>query len=98
MISLEDCIALFGLVEKEVAAIAEHEHLPETAAATLGQFLLRQDQGVTKIRQMIVDDVRAPIVAANGAHTAQLISALHHLLETRSEEFDQTQGEARVCQ
>jgi hypothetical protein len=29
MIRLEDCIALFGLTEVQVLAIAEHEHLPE---------------------------------------------------------------------
>ena len=29
MIRLEDCIALSGLTEAQVLAIAEHEHLPE---------------------------------------------------------------------
>jgi hypothetical protein len=29
MISMEDCIAMPGLNEKEVMAIAEHEHVPE---------------------------------------------------------------------
>jgi hypothetical protein len=43
MISLEDCIALCGLTHSEVAAIAEHEHLPEAAAAALGQYLLREE-------------------------------------------------------
>ncbi len=33
MISFEDCIALCGLTEEEVAAVAEHEYLPEIAAA-----------------------------------------------------------------
>jgi hypothetical protein len=28
MISLEDCVALSGLTEEQVLAIAEHEHLP----------------------------------------------------------------------
>jgi len=97
MISLEDCIALCGLTEPEVAAIAEHERLPETAAATLGRYLLDQDQGVTKIRQMIVDDIRASLAAGNCAHAAQLVSALRHLLETHREEFDQAQGENCVC-
>ena len=35
MISLEDCIALCGLTEQEVMAIAEHEHVPEIAAAAI---------------------------------------------------------------
>ncbi len=35
MISLEDCVALSGLTEEQVLAIAEHEHLPEIAATAL---------------------------------------------------------------
>ena len=35
MLSLEDCIALCGLTEDEVLAIAEHEHIPEIAATEL---------------------------------------------------------------
>ena len=39
MISLEDCVALSGLTEDQVLAIAEHEHVPEIAAAALsGKF------------------------------------------------------------
>ena len=37
MITLEDCIAMCDLDEAEVLAIAEHEHIPEIAAA-LGQY------------------------------------------------------------
>jgi hypothetical protein len=40
MITLEDCIGLCGLTEEEVLAIAEHEHVPEIAAAALAQYLL----------------------------------------------------------
>jgi hypothetical protein len=35
MITLEDCVALCGLTEEQVLAIAEHEHLPEIDAAAL---------------------------------------------------------------
>ncbi len=78
MISLEDCIALCGLTRSEVAAIAEHEHLPEAAAAALGQYLLHKDP--EKIQQMIIDDIRMALVADNTARAAQLLSALQHLL------------------
>ena len=40
MISFEDCFALCGLTRDEVLALAEHEHIPEIAAAALGQYLL----------------------------------------------------------
>jgi hypothetical protein len=42
MITLEDCVALCGLTEEEVLAIAEHELMPEIAAAALAAYLAYQ--------------------------------------------------------
>jgi len=84
MISLEDCIAMCGLTETEIAAIAEHEHMPDIAAATLGRYLMNRPHGVDQIRQMIVDDIRVALCAGNKAHAGQLLSALRHLLTTCS--------------
>jgi hypothetical protein len=50
MIALEDCIGLCGLDEDEVAAISEHEHIPEMAAAALANYLLTQPHGGETIR------------------------------------------------
>lgn len=58
MLSLEDCIALCGLTEEEVLAIAEHEHIPEIAAAELGNYLVRLPDGELRIKSMIRDDIR----------------------------------------
>jgi hypothetical protein len=58
MISLEDCVALCGLTEEQVLAIAEHENLPEIAVTVLTQYLLKREHGMEKIRDMIVDDIR----------------------------------------
>lgn len=85
MISFEDCIALCGLTEAEVAAIAEHEHVPEVAAATLGQYLLHQRHGPDTIKQMIADDIRASLKSGDVAHAAKLVSALRHFLTTHQE-------------
>ena len=57
MIALEDCIGLCGLDEDEVAAISEHEHIPEMAAAALANYLLTQPHGGETIRTMIIDDI-----------------------------------------
>jgi len=84
MISVEDCIALCGLTRSEVAAIAEHEHMPEATAAALGQYLLHQDQGPQKIQQMIVDDIRQALLAGNTSHAATLLSALQHLMSKQA--------------
>jgi hypothetical protein len=59
MLSLEDCIALSGLTEDEIVAIAQHEHIPEIAAAELGNYLSRSEDGQLIIKSMIRDDIRA---------------------------------------
>jgi hypothetical protein len=43
-----------GLDADEVAAIAEHEHLPDIAAPALAAYLLKQAGGAERIRQMIL--------------------------------------------
>lgn len=81
MIALEDCIALCGLSEEEIDAIAEHEHVPEIAAATLARYLLGQNRGAEDIRGMIIDDIRTALAEHHTEHAAQLLSALRHFLE-----------------
>jgi hypothetical protein len=85
MISLEDCIALCGLTEEQVLAIAEHEHLPEIAATALAQYLLRREQGMEKIRDMIVDDIGRAQQREDKAHTLILLHVLHHFLKSHPE-------------
>ncbi len=72
MISLEDCVALSGLTEEQVLAIAEHEHLPEIAATALAQYLSKQEHGMEKIRDMIVHDIRQAQQRQDKAHTLTL--------------------------
>ena len=78
MISLEDCIAFCGLNEDEVAAISEHEHIPEIAAAALASYLLKQSHGSETIRTMIVDDIHKALDAGHVKHAAELFMALRH--------------------
>ena len=57
MLSIEDCLALCDLTEDEVHAIAQHEHIPEIAAAEMGHYLLHCADGEQRIREMIRDDI-----------------------------------------
>lgn len=82
MVTLEDCLAFTGLTEEEVLAIAEHEHIPEVAAAALGQYLLRQDGGADEIRQLIAEDVRAAFDRGDLDHARSLAMALRHFIQT----------------
>ena len=85
MISLEDCVALCGLTEEEVLAIAEHEQLPEIAATALAQYLLKQEQGMEKIRDMIVDDIRQAQQRQDKEHILTFLHVLHHFLKSHPE-------------
>lgn len=81
MICLEDCIAMCGLDESEVLAIAEHEHLPEIAAAALAHYLLNQRNGPEIIRDMMIDDVRRAQARGDREHVRMLLHVLHHFLK-----------------
>jgi hypothetical protein len=59
VLSLEDCLALCDLTEDEVLAIAQHEHIPEIAAAEMGNYLLHCADGEVRIQAMIRDDIAA---------------------------------------
>ena len=85
MISMHDCIAMCGLTEEEVQAIAEHEHIPEIAAAALGQYLLNRKHGVQKIRDMIVDDVRQAQACGDREKVRVNLHVLHHFLRDHPE-------------
>lgn len=85
MISLEDCIALCGLTEEEILAIAEHEHLPEIVATGLASYLSNTEKGLDEIRDMIIDDIRIAEARHDQGHILELLHVLHHFLRTHPE-------------
>ena len=85
MISLVDCIGLCGLTEAEVLAIAEHEHIPEIAAAALASYLLHEQHGSEKIRDMIRDDIRDALDRNDTAHASELVAALRQFMADHPE-------------
>jgi len=80
MISMEDCIAMCGLSAEEVAAVSEHEHIPEIAATALANYLLHQADGPERIRTMIIEDIHKALDAGRVEHAGELFSALRHFL------------------
>jgi hypothetical protein len=92
MISREDCIALCGLDEDEVAALSEHEHIPEIAATALANYLLRQPHGGETIRGMIIDDIHKALDAGRVKHASELFMALRHFLSEHPEARTGTDG------
>lgn len=80
MISHEDCLAMCGLSEREVAAIAEHECVPEITAAALANYLLHTVEGEKVIRQMLVEDIREALDENRVGHATELFVTLRRFL------------------
>jgi hypothetical protein len=85
MITLEDCVGMCGLTKEEVLAIAEHEHVPDIAAAALAAYLSTKKHGAEKICDLIVDDIRASEAHNDKKHTLMLLHVLHHFLRSYPE-------------
>ena len=85
MLSIEDCIALSSLTEEEVAAIAEHEHLPMVVAAELGSYLVSTPDGSRYVKRMIRDDIAAARARGDLVHELALKLVLRHYLSCHPE-------------
>ena len=81
MLTLEDCIALSGLTPEEIAAIAEHEHIPSILAAELGEYLVETPDGRKRIRAFIRDDIAAAEARGDAQKVLRLKLCLRHFLE-----------------
>ena len=53
MISIKDCLDYSDLTEDEVAAIAEHEHLPYASAAQMACALAQTEEGTEVLRCLL---------------------------------------------
>ena len=81
MLSLEDCIALCGLSEDEVLAIAEHEHIPELAAAELGNYLVQTPEGELRVKRIIHDDIARAQACGNRVQELALKLVLRNYVQ-----------------
>jgi hypothetical protein len=80
MLSLEDCLALCELTEEEVLAIAEHENLPQIAAAELGNYLVHTPEGEMRIKAIIRDDIAAARARGDRRHELALKLVLRNFV------------------
>lgn len=83
MLSLEDCIALSGLTEDEIVAIAQHEHIPEIAAVELGNYLSHSPDGRLVIKSMIREDIQAAAARGERERVLALKVVLRHYVSER---------------
>ncbi len=85
MITPEELIDLCGITREELAAIAEHEHLPEVAAAALADYLMHLPRGPAMVRSMIRDDLRDAIRRGDKVRARELLLALNHFVTEHPE-------------
>lgn len=82
MISMDDIADMTDLTREEIAAIAEHEGLPDVNAAALADYMEHSDRGPQAIQQMICEDIRAALHRDDVAHARELYAVLHHYMAT----------------
>jgi hypothetical protein len=80
MLTFEDCLALSGLSEDEVSAIAEHEHIPEIAAIEYGDYLIQSPDGKKHIKRIIIEDIEHSRNNGNFRHVEELEIVLKHFV------------------
>ena len=85
MLTFDDCVALCELTEEEIAAIAEHEHLPMIVAAELGNYLIQAPDGALRIKRIILDDMLAADRSGDGTRALTLKLVLRHFVERHPE-------------
>ena len=82
MLCLEDCLDFCELDADEVAAIAEHEHIPVIVAAELGCELLKSQEGVARLHVMMLDDIQSALNHGRLAHANELADTYRHFRST----------------
>jgi hypothetical protein len=82
MLTFEDCLGMCGLSKGEIAAIAEHEHVPEIVAAEMASYLCQNAAGERCIRRYILDDIAVAERRNDAVHAESLRAVLRHFLAT----------------
>lgn len=85
MINLTDIMDMTDLTHEEIAAVAEHEGLPDVNASALAEYMLHVHHGPQKVLQMISEDIRSALRRDDVAHARDLYAVLHHFVEVHPE-------------
>ena len=80
MLTLEDCLALCELSEDEVRAIAQHQRIPEIAAAELANYLIHRSDGELTIKAIIRDDIAQAIARSDRLRALALKTLLRNFV------------------
>ena len=82
MLTYEDCLAFCELSEEEIAAISEHELIPEIVAIEMGEYLVHTDDGERRISRMILEDIEKHNLRNDNEGVERLQQILRHFIVT----------------
>lgn len=82
MLSMQDVLDYCDLDPGEIAAVAEHEHIPLTVAAELSEVLLCSPEGVCRLHSMIIENMEHAIETGHFQHVKDLAQTYQHLQRT----------------
>ncbi|MCU0855997.1 MAG: hypothetical protein MUF63_14095 [Rhodobacteraceae bacterium] len=82
MINMDDIMDMTDLTREEIAAVAEHEGLPDVNAAALSEYMMHLHHGPQAVLRMISEDIRAALRRDDVAHARDLYAVLHHFVAT----------------
>ncbi|SFP75819.1 hypothetical protein SAMN04488047_11257 [Tranquillimonas alkanivorans] len=80
MITLDDIEDMTILTREEIAAVAEHEHLPELDAAVLGDYVMHAHHGPARVQTMICEDIRDALHRRDKDEAKRLFVVLRHFM------------------
>lgn len=82
MLSMQDVLDYCDLDRGEIEAVAEHEHVPLTIAAELGETLLCSPEGVCTLHGMIIENMEHALKCGQFEHVKDLAETYEHLQRT----------------
>ena len=85
MLTIKECIELCGIDDDELEAIAEHEHLPLLNAVELASYLVNCDDGIPRIRRIILDDLEQAEQRNDRKAVEKYRAILNHFIATHPE-------------
>ncbi|MEL6620205.1 MAG: hypothetical protein AAFP16_15115 [Pseudomonadota bacterium] len=76
MINLDDMEDMCSLTRTEILAVADHEHITESAAVAEVERLMHAHGGPQQVQQMLCDDIRSALHADDVAEAKRLFAVL----------------------
>ena len=86
MLSLDDIIGMCDCTEEEIEAVAIHEHIPEAVAAELANYIIHTDDGVPKLRKIIIEDIEEARCKGHEDQVKHLNEVLKHFIAAHPED------------